>query len=68
MEPFIVQKFKQENIVDTSAINNLWTRWNNEVTVLNSIDSIEVYAIEIYLQPKLQKDTLYKEYLMTIVK
>ena len=68
VEPFIVQKFKQENIVDTSAINNLWTRWNNEVTVLNSIDSIEVYAIEIYLQPKLQKDTLYKEYLMTIVK
>lgn len=67
-EPTMVEKYRTENIIDTFAIGNQWNRWTNGIPFLLDIDTIEVYGVEIYLQPELQKDTLYKEYLMTISK
>ncbi|MDA8980514.1 hypothetical protein N9G63_05655, partial [Chitinophagales bacterium] len=65
-ETVIVKDYREKVIIDTLAIKQQWNRWANGVPLLQNIDSVEVYGVEILLAPEHQRDTLYKEFVTTI--
>lgn len=65
-EPEIITKYEEKGIVDAVNIIQQWKRWQNAIPVLNNIDSIEIYAVEIPLSPEKQKDTVEKYKLMDL--
>lgn len=65
-EPQIVELYQDSNLVDTSAILQQWKRWELGVPILQDVHNVDVYAIEVFLDPEKQNDTIYKKLLMRI--
>ncbi|MFT6685403.1 MAG: sRNA-binding regulator protein Hfq, partial [Bacteroidia bacterium] len=65
-EPSIVQNYLDSNRIDSSKIEQQWLHWRNGLGLSDDIDSVQVYAVEIYLEPEKQEDTIYKQYIYTI--
>lgn len=59
-EPEIINKYEETGVLDTNKIIQQWHRWQNGVDALKDIDSIEIYAVEVYLNPEKQQDTIKK--------
>lgn len=65
-EPEIINKYEETGVLDTSRVAQQWHRWQNGVPELQKVDSIEVYAVEVYLNPEKQQDTISKYKLMDL--
>ena len=66
IESEIITKFENTNKLDSSGILQQWQRWQNGVPELNKLDSVEIWSVEVYLNPNKMNDTIKKEYLITL--
>ena len=67
-EPEIINEFETTGVLDTIRVIQQWQRWQNGVPILNNIDSIEVYAVEINLAPEKMNDTISKYKILNLTK
>ncbi|MCB0541440.1 MAG: hypothetical protein KDE33_28290 [Bacteroidetes bacterium] len=65
-EPEIINKYEETGILDTNRIIQQWHRWQIAVPLLSEVDSVSVYAVEVYLKPELQDDTIAKYKLLEL--
>ncbi len=66
LEYSIIQKYNNTGIADTIAINNQWTWWTNQLTILKSADSVDVFIYKRSLNPDSANIIIDKKYLVRL--
>lgn len=68
IETPLIDKYDNSSILDSQAVINQWKRWKEGVPVLQSVDSVDVYFVHLYLNPEKMKDTIAVKKVMEIYK
>ncbi|RED92303.1 hypothetical protein [Marinoscillum furvescens] len=65
-EPEIILRYDQTGTIDTLAIQQQWLRWQNAIPELDTVTTVDVYILELPLDPDQYTDTLRHEFLVRL--